>query len=693
MSSLVDIHQAVHGYREGHRLLTASLELDRESEREMVTLSDLSGQTLPPEFSEYLTGYPLPEMGLYVLAKTWYAFDMPRPGCVWTHSLLIPFSLLASIPSLQVLLGYFKEPKEETLSSYNLPMAFELDSANAAELHSTYDFKSSVGDVLSNLYRLPKSPIAVPVERPDMVEELYLAIWSQQWPRLRRTFSFCTGSIGPRRVMSHWFDLQAMPKKSVEDFERLTKDVVVAQLGTPPNLRLLDAWAQHAESALGSTDSELQTFLFEYGAEANGGRKDFEALTRLFVALFKDEVFPRQMDSHFKRLFPTKSDGKKFKTNYLNGDLGSELIRMPQSRLKTLLGPMGELFGTSEFDVERVVIDAWRRDPNAVMDTIELSNKEANGFSDQIATQVAHAIATNVSIPGLMFQAISSLAKHHPAILMDQSLVSKEQRAELFLSYLCDSEATPSNRDLIVGVLIREEEYRLLRDVLAQRPEWFAPSITSTIELNLEHGVTIPDHEIAQWVKSAPKHFGELFERVAEKQSFPKKSSDFVCGLLLVLESEGLQTSINENNQLFFTELLESFALDVSDKCKSVIVAIYLSSVRKSSTAGANVSSYAFPILYRLVKRKLYTADDWRKLARYLGEERVWTIWDWSIRNEQSWDKCRQLLEGYIERYLVNSWPEDIFEDMLERDRELATFIELTSLYRHRYLKFLRRVS
>ena len=57
---LVSIHQAIHGYREGHRLLGSSLSLGADSARAMLVLSDMSGPAMQPGFDKYITGYPLP---------------------------------------------------------------------------------------------------------------------------------------------------------------------------------------------------------------------------------------------------------------------------------------------------------------------------------------------------------------------------------------------------------------------------------------------------------------------------------------------------------------------------------------------------------------------------------------------------------------------------------------------------------
>ncbi len=89
MKSVV-IQQTLHGYAEGHRLLDGSIKLGDDLERLVLRMSDLSGSNIVAGFEEYLTGYPLESANMYVFAKTWYAAEMPRPGCVWTHTVFVP---------------------------------------------------------------------------------------------------------------------------------------------------------------------------------------------------------------------------------------------------------------------------------------------------------------------------------------------------------------------------------------------------------------------------------------------------------------------------------------------------------------------------------------------------------------------------------------------------------------------------
>ncbi|MGJ7918413.1 hypothetical protein ACI48D_23455 [Massilia sp. LXY-6] len=80
------VHQALHGYSDGHRQLACSARVGPKDTRLMLVMSDVSGPGVAQSGLAYLTGYPLQESGFYALSKTWPAPEMPRPGCVWTHT-------------------------------------------------------------------------------------------------------------------------------------------------------------------------------------------------------------------------------------------------------------------------------------------------------------------------------------------------------------------------------------------------------------------------------------------------------------------------------------------------------------------------------------------------------------------------------------------------------------------------------
>src|SRR5262245_18558864 len=103
------IQQTLHGYQDGHRLLGGSVAISPEDRRRMLTLSDSPDAASLKDAESLLMGFPLPSEKFYVLAKTWAAPEVDRPGCVWTHSLLLDSEGLKA-PSALDYLPLFRRP-------------------------------------------------------------------------------------------------------------------------------------------------------------------------------------------------------------------------------------------------------------------------------------------------------------------------------------------------------------------------------------------------------------------------------------------------------------------------------------------------------------------------------------------------------------------------------------------------------
>lgn len=96
------VEQFLYGYRDGHRLVAGSTELDDSVAWELVRTTDRPSSTPAELDAGIFFGFPL-EGSLYVICRTWSARDVSRPGAVWTHALLVPAlhgSPVACIPFL-----------------------------------------------------------------------------------------------------------------------------------------------------------------------------------------------------------------------------------------------------------------------------------------------------------------------------------------------------------------------------------------------------------------------------------------------------------------------------------------------------------------------------------------------------------------------------------------------------------------
>lgn len=204
---LISIDQVVHGYREGHRRLSGSIELDELSGGQMAVMSDLLAPLTGTE--SYLTGYPLKSASKYVLARTWLATEMKRPGCVWTHSLVMSYGALAQLNDPANLLTLLRRPTETTLEQFSKVWSGQVAPGNTSQAtlkvpeHLRGDPRAEM--LLAGIYA-PEPDIArrqflIEADKRKDDESLALALWRQMWPRLRRSFFFATSIAGPVDVI------------------------------------------------------------------------------------------------------------------------------------------------------------------------------------------------------------------------------------------------------------------------------------------------------------------------------------------------------------------------------------------------------------------------------------------------------------------------------------------------------------
>ncbi|MFW2831685.1 hypothetical protein [Sphingomonas sp. ID0503] len=270
----ITVDQTLHGYSEGHRLIEGSVKLPQPDARTMLVLSDASGsgRRIPPD--GYLTGYPLAEAGKYVLARTWAAPEMSRPGCVWTHSLLIDFPDLARLGSADELLEIFHRPSGIGGRGFGSRLKIEL--TRMPTTIPPHDL-ARAGEWAGALYGKPKGRI-IGEREGQRDDKLVVALWMQQWPRLRRAFRFCSFSTDDRSTSNEVFDLQL-----VEGSRSSRSNVPGAILASSV---ARGDWIQTLLDDLEMpSGSGLRRFLRDVGSDVANGRAAMVPLIQLFEAL------------------------------------------------------------------------------------------------------------------------------------------------------------------------------------------------------------------------------------------------------------------------------------------------------------------------------------------------------------------------------------------------------------------------
>jgi hypothetical protein len=331
------VHQSLHGYSGGHRLIESSIDCPTDVARLLLRMSDLSGGNIVSGFEDYLTAYPLKQIGMYAFAKTWLAREMPRPGCVWTHTLLLSESQLG-FASLEALLKYFKRPQFRKDSGTYLNPIEVSDFSVAPDTETApvgrVEFATKM---LAAYYKSSSLAVLLPAKSSKEHESLVLALWSQQWPALRSITTFSTGSLASRNFENKPFDIQCLPISAVREAQleissASRSDVFIVN---DASIEIPD-WAGEAAADLVSRHpTPFRSFLWEAGG-SDCDRQDFAKFATIHHQL--SEGWPSNLIDVLGKTFPDASQAGTLKKKLLGGDDFRQPSMPDDAELLTNLG-------------------------------------------------------------------------------------------------------------------------------------------------------------------------------------------------------------------------------------------------------------------------------------------------------------------------------------------------------------------
>jgi len=421
------IHQALHGYNDGHRLIASSFSLSNADARTMIVMSDLSGAGVKPALSGYLTGYPLEGAGKYVLARTWAAPEMPRPGCVWTHSLIIENADLAALRSARGLLASFRRPDTAfTKTEYLSPTTIPLENVLGRRVSLTQRER----EIVNALYAAPEKMIVVEADDAEEDERLLTEIWMQQWPRLRRTFGFCTLAGMDRSKKGARLDVQLTPSMDRQMRSRFPDSIVPSDVLSESALEPL------LMDLEGGEPTQVREFLRKTGGDVEGGRQAMLPLCRMYSSLFTSDR--PDLSSAVSALASLDAFGSR-QARSVRTLVARRAVEEAEDLddavfdflVDSVEQPGGH--GDSVISADRLAMALWRRSPNRFFDALDAGGVMGEGASDALSV-----ISTDELVKGLASaqQFAGRVAKRRPDVLSRKEFWLLETASINLLEYI-----------------------------------------------------------------------------------------------------------------------------------------------------------------------------------------------------------------------------------------------------------------
>lgn len=647
------IHQSLHGYNDGHRLISSSLTFDPSDARVMLVMSDLSGSGVKPPANGYLTGYPLEKSGRYVLARTWAAPEMPRPGCVWTHSLIIENADLARVMSAKTLLDIFSRPTGAPTHSslYGAPAHVTVQAkANGIERMQRVNY------LLEALYSFPTKQIVVEAAESLNDEQVVTAIWMQQWPRLRRSFGFCTLSGMDRTKKGVALDLQFTRERGSQLLAKFPDALVAEQTATSETLRsLLDDLAEPASST-------LREFLRRIGGDVDGGRRAMLPLCKLYTSLL--ESHPPDLVSAVAAFAALDGVGRQ-QARSVRSLLAQQAMKAPDQLEDVVFEFLLETLALSSDSAEqtemkqKLGVEMWRRSPHrfhsALVSMGPLSDVALHALAKMESGQIVSGLQGNGDIA-------VDIAERRPDILVHTDFWRIPEVDDELVERISDQDAGLAVRPLLAAgrigpaanIISRIEAGTL---VVALESEGVRPNVLR----GWLEALCRNSNKTAAVLASG--HVTRMATVVAiARQTHPDDVPNAFGEDPWIVAILGASGSLNRSDQDFLAAFLLTRALG------------------RESRSQADLFRYSYDRVYKGFEEGRFSYETEGLATRRLD----WGTWF-------TWDNCSRLRETVTRRFVEHDLEPEIFGRLVD-DFSLAMSLFDEAVRTGRGRKYLERV-
>lgn len=626
------INQLLHGYNNGHHLIAGSVSLPLGDADRMSYLSDWSGYVNPlDKDTVYITLYPLEESQNYVVAKSWYADEMSRPGCVWTHSLILNMGTLGQKFSFYDLLNLFRRPEREgdDFMSYTKPI--ELVEGNVQSERQKLEGIDPTRFMFLAAHLLERQkPCVYAIEKEsELYIELCMRIIQNMPYGIAKELSLCSGSANPRKFGTGFYSLQFVTGKG----ETLTEPYP-DNAGKPK----ADPGFQFWLDAVLNGRNDVAQMLHRFSEDIGNDSTRFLAtvnLLRLLDDRIKGTVGDSTIKDVVKRLvngFKEKESGASLKRSFL-----SEQVSKLFCDEKTFIVTLATIKEWESIDYQSIGyqarVDAYR---------------QAHTTEDYVGILVELSRADFLNEEGktLLSNALVGLNKDEVEVLLYQdwslfkSIVTLNNQV-LASSFWLDlippqfiSLFSIFQRNVPEGFDAWEKLYRKLltidtfvADIILNE---FVNKIPGYVELALN-----------QWNASS---------RIPMNKSILVFCMKQISDVVIWMDAQtGISDDIRKaiKNQIrpddnvvinMGSPAWESFVVGELDSCNDAndLVYVYVLAFNWRDFVSLGYLKKVLPYIYEALSVESFSYFSWKQIERFTGSVPFW----------RSWDNCRKVLLG-----------------------------------------------
>lgn len=643
----MELQQLVYGYNNGHSLLGSSIDLPPEDRSLLLELTDWSGIN---EFNTptYITGFPLANSSFYAFIRTWYAEEMQRPGCVWSHVILIHKQDFPNLTNIEPLIDLFARPYvlDKSFDEYN--RAIEIDNKlieNRINVSSIGLHESFIKNLIFNLYSTDDPVYLKPIHNIKLLELLIIKLWWNQPLIDRFLFSFCSGASRPRKYLNKEIRLQIVSK---EGFRHLSEKEIT-----------FESWVDIVYNELNSNSVNYVKYLNNISDDISLNEHKTVALAQIYdlinngVLNYNSQSLVIRLLESLANFFPEKPEARKLKRGLLSNDVLLSLkeeVFFLQKMMNT------ENYSSFDFDDLQIinrVLEIYNSDRKLFFKLLSNTIKEnINEFGISILKKSSLLITEN-DVEALIeeyWPLFTIFVNIRPSIItLNKSWAINESKCQDIINIILSNDNSVNiDWQFILKIILDYNIFLLPKTIatLKKVEPTFISLVLDWYDSNLKSDL----HQ--QWISELANNPDEILNWIEMKNRINFSTMIFIVKIL------------NPNSRIVIRKgigLWMSFSMSASSN--KVKESIYIHAFLTSLAFNFNDSN-----AFKLLKNSFFIiyneiADDTLdyKLSSMVLEHTKPTFW-------QDWDKCKKLRNALADKFNEARWDTSLIIDIVKKE-------------------------
>ncbi|PHI30891.1 hypothetical protein CRN84_16875 [Budvicia aquatica] len=595
---------------------------------------------------------------MYALMRTWAAHEMSRPGCVWTHVLIVSFSDISRFIDLSVLMNYFVRPSLSIdFNEYSSPIFIEPLSLVFNNNNVRVRKLSIIKKIVNSLYYTDE-PARIVSEFGEFGEfgefdDSIFAVWSQQWPRLRRNFSFRTAAgSGDFFIGEKTFDLTIL----------VGNNYSIAPIPHRINSDIL-GWERYTlDDLISEEPTAFRRFMWRYGSDILLGRRGFKFLASIYSvtrrAVLDGEVLFNILSAILK-FFPSVNDAKNLKVDLVEGGQYSLLpsvdyLDLIEFYIKNPISTKLPILPEKAFEY---IQDNWIDKSKEIIFLSELAFVNNNEIGDDLLRSFIKLINSSdfLYIKNNNSNLMDKILTIEPYFLKVSDLGNMESNDILMLlKYLPDNDEVLVNA--IISTLLSIDDFSIVIEIYNRFPVITLRKVIAEVEaFNLGGGYKLAN----SWLD------------ILAETSTVKMMSEFICTSkstsALSLYASVIKYDLSSEVTVWSTGLGDAIDNLRGNKRKPFLIFILTLALRNRNSDCERLFEFAFEEVYQYLKYSQLTWEQKDNLLYYVP----------ALSGIFEWDSCLRLCNGIVRIYIENGLKSDSFKRLT---KEKCLFSKLLNI-------------